>query len=154
MILDEGVGVGGDRSSVALKVWEAVAKCLDEITQASRSETTKEPQPDSNLSKAPPKIISPEPKLPASNNPWPPESWGLHEKETTHDNRPAGEPTRELTAEALAQLSKTGQDQPAFKDTSAPKLPCPFRARNPARFNVNDRWHCAQGQWKNLFELQ
>ncbi|CCF35997.1 hypothetical protein CH063_07666 [Colletotrichum higginsianum] len=33
-------------------------------------------------------------------------------------------------------------------------LPCPYRLRNPARFNVNDRWLCATGKWKNVAELQ
>ncbi|KAK1974508.1 hypothetical protein LZ30DRAFT_754671 [Colletotrichum cereale] len=33
-------------------------------------------------------------------------------------------------------------------------LPCPYRLRNPIRFNVTDKWQCATGKWKNLDELQ
>ncbi|KAJ5003592.1 hypothetical protein K4K48_011600 [Colletotrichum sp. SAR 10_66] len=155
MILDEGVGVGADRSSAALKVWDAVSKCLDGIANASTTETPSKPPKED----APADKISQETPAPASNSihPWPLEAWGLrHNQKQNNDSRRMGEAPKEgegdVKTDAAPKTAPIVDVQQPRTITTA--LPCPFRTRNPARFNVSDNWHCAQGQWKSLSDLQ
>ncbi|KAL0943331.1 uncharacterized protein CTRU02_201217 [Colletotrichum truncatum] len=164
MILDEDVSIGGanvDRSSLALKVWDAVVKCLDDISQAPPHEPAGKPQFDSPTTGK----DSPASTFTASStrNPWPLEAWGYrHGYRTGSDGegRRAGEVRKEKGGEKKPELLPLSTPAEQWSDgnshTPAPPLPlpCPFRTRNPARFNVNDSWHCAQGQWTNLSELQ
>ncbi|KAJ0369413.1 hypothetical protein COL26b_010401 [Colletotrichum chrysophilum] len=154
MILDEGIGTGADRSSAALKVWDAVSKCLDGIANASTTETPSKPPKEDPPSD---KILQETP-APASNSihPWPLEAWGLrHNQKQNNDSRRMGEAPNmdegDVKIDAPARAAPVVDVQQAKATTTA--LPCPFRTRNPARFNVSDSWHCAQGQWKSLSDL-
>ncbi|KAF3799387.1 hypothetical protein GCG54_00001429 [Colletotrichum gloeosporioides] len=155
MILDEGIGAGADRSSAALKVWDAVAKCLDGIANASTTETASKPSKDDFV----PDKVSQDTPAPASKSihPWPLEAWGLrHNQKQNNDNRRVGEGPKEgegdVKLDAMRKAAPVDDVQQAKTTTTV--LPCPFRTRNPARFNVSDSWHCAQGQWKSLSDLQ
>lgn len=155
MILDEGIGIGADRSSAALKVWDAVTMCLDGIANASTTETPSKPPKEDTPSGR----ISQETPAPASNSihPWPLEAWGLrHNQKQNNDSRRMGEAPNmdegDVKTDAPARAAPVVDVQQAKTTTAA--LPCPFRTRNPARFNVSENWHCAQGQWKSLSDLQ
>ncbi|KAH9240848.1 hypothetical protein K456DRAFT_1815685, partial [Colletotrichum gloeosporioides 23] len=92
-----------------------------------------------------------------SIHPWPLEAWGLrHNRKQNNDSQRMGEAPNmdegDVKTDAPARAAPVVDVQQARTTTTA--LPCPFRTRNPARFNVSDSWHCAQGQWKSLSDLQ
>ncbi|TDZ65270.1 hypothetical protein CTRI78_v003516 [Colletotrichum trifolii] len=169
MILDEGVGAGDDRSSTALKVWDAVAKCLDGITQPPSTESGGKVKPvDAVQAKTVHHIASADRTSSTWIHPWPPESWKArapvqvgtgrgstpaNDASNKHGNRSSAELNSRFST-ISKQSSEAEKKMTATATATATPLPCPFRARNPVRFNVNDSWHCAQGQWKNLADLQ
>ncbi|KAF9874951.1 hypothetical protein CkaCkLH20_07645 [Colletotrichum karsti] len=161
IILDEGLGarLGADRSTTALKVWDAVVKCLDDVSKTSNDTASKPKHGLATIAKVSESVVT---AAANSKNPWPLEAWGFRhgrKKDVGVQDRLATELARHgdmsLDAKDVPQVSTNAENkQEAVPRLPHLQLPCPFRARNPSRFNVTDSWHCAQGYWKSLTELQ
>ncbi|KAK1483585.1 hypothetical protein CTAM01_13342 [Colletotrichum tamarilloi] len=146
MILDEEFGAGADRSSTPLKVWDTVARCLEDISRLAQTGGAN------------------------SGSGGPAQARLALESKSLQETagRAGGQIKMAATDERNAQSSK--QDTRSSGGSSIVDyyssnnqressgqgglLPCPYRLRNPARFNVNDKWHCANGKWKDFADLQ
>jgi len=139
-ILKDRPAPDGKRSSRAVRVWDAVARCLEEIDASDSSPSTS-------------------PALPIMFN----------EESACLSPRPTGaSPARRLTRKSVARLSAVGApegiqlplkeptEMPPSPPMSRPQtlFPCPFRKRNPARFNIRDHDTCATAQFKSILEIR
>ncbi|GJC87815.1 hypothetical protein ColLi_10653 [Colletotrichum liriopes] len=148
MILDEEFGAGADRSSTPLKVWDTVVKCLDDISRlaqpAAPGNTTERLRSDCQ----------------APESRWPPKTavsgiGQIGAGDAAVDSTCG--PSLEVKVVELNDKPMHGHlpnRHPPNGHGHLPSLPCPYRLRNPIRFNVSDRWQCATGKWKSLAELQ
>ncbi|GKT58194.1 hypothetical protein ColTof4_12119 [Colletotrichum tofieldiae] len=148
MILDEEFGAGADRSSTPLKVWDTVVKCLDDISRLAQ------PAAPGNITER----LRSDCQAPESRRPPKTAVSGIGQ---TGAGDAAVDSTCGPSLEAkVAELND--KPMPGLLPNRhllnghghLPSLPCPYRLRNPIRFNVSDRWQCATGKWKNLAELQ
>ncbi|KAK4198761.1 hypothetical protein QBC40DRAFT_255744 [Triangularia verruculosa] len=109
-ILQENHNMDPERATRVMRIWEAVIKCLDEIS-ISMDVTPR------NLT------------CPSRN--------------VLNDDTPSG--TQPPPKPAAQELSSEHQGQSEVPDdTAGPKYPCPFRKRNPVRFNIREHEACAQ----------
>ncbi|OHE97743.1 hypothetical protein CORC01_06948 [Colletotrichum orchidophilum] len=146
MILDEEFGAGADRSSTPLKVWDSVVRCLEDISHLAQ------PGDATNGSEGPSSA-----------------RLALESKSLQRTGGRAGSQLGTAGAEgSIGHSSKRDTDSSGgsivdyyswrhHKGSSGSHvelLPCPYRLRNPARFNVNDKWHCVNGKWKDFSDLQ
>ncbi|KAK2031079.1 hypothetical protein LX32DRAFT_637575 [Colletotrichum zoysiae] len=148
MILDEEFGAGADRSSTALKVWETVVKCMDDISRLAQPAAAGRQGQRSSTER----------RAPESRRPV--ESYDA----AICDAGVAGvadDTTSRASLEAkIAELKDrpapghSTLSQPVSRHSRTHSLPCPFRLRNPIRFNVTDKWQCATGKWESLDDLQ
>ncbi|WDK12794.1 hypothetical protein CGRA01v4_04075 [Colletotrichum graminicola] len=148
MILDEEFGAGADRSSTPLKVWETVVRCLDDVSQLAPPAAARKQGERS----------SPEHQAPEQRPP-------LESYDTAICNAgvagvaddKASDASLEAKVAELEDRPAPGHStlfQPPSGHSRSHALPCPYRLRNPTRFNVTDKWQCATGKWKSLDELQ
>ncbi|WQF79250.1 hypothetical protein CDEST_04264 [Colletotrichum destructivum] len=148
LILDEEFGAGADRSSTPLKVWDTVVRCLDDISQlAQPAAASKKRERLSSGCQAPDPTRSLETSVRGISQ----TGAGTDADEIRDD------PSIKSKANELNNDSPNSGHLPIGIDRGhggTQTLPCPYRLRNPARFNVNDRWLCATGKWKNVAELQ
>ncbi|KAK2055283.1 hypothetical protein LY76DRAFT_194022 [Colletotrichum caudatum] len=148
MILDEEFGAGADRSSTALKVWETVVKCMDDISRLAQPAAAGRQGQRSSTER----------QAPESSRP-------VESYDAAICNAGVAGVANDTTSRAsleanIAQL----RDRPApghstlshsvSRHSRTHSLPCPFRLRNPIRFNVTDKWQCATGKWESLDDLQ
>ncbi|KAJ0165840.1 hypothetical protein CTA2_9772 [Colletotrichum tanaceti] len=148
LILDEEFGAGADRSSTPLKVWDTVVRCLDDISQLA--------QPAAANKKS--ERLSSDCQAPVSTRSLETPVRGISQTGagTDADESP-GDPSIKPKVNEPNNDSPNPGHLPTGIDRDhggTQTLPCPYRLRNPARFNVNDRWLCATGKWKNVAELQ
>lgn len=148
MILDEEFGAGADRSSTSLKVWETVVRCLDDVSQL-----------------APPATAGKQGERSSSEHQAPESGLPLGSYDTmicnagvagVADDKASGASLEAKVVE-LKDKPTPGYStlfQPLSGHSRSHALPCPYRLRNPTRFNVTDKWQCATGKWKSLDELQ
>ncbi|KAL2882182.1 hypothetical protein SGCOL_002449 [Colletotrichum sp. CLE4] len=146
MILDEEFGAGADRSSTPLKVWDTVVRCLDDISRLAKTGSSS--TGDGGPSEA---------RLAL-------ESKSLQETAVRAGGqiKIAGRDDRNTHSSKRNSRSSGGSSIVDYYSSNYQRvssghvemLPCPYRLRNPARFNVNDKWQCVNGRWKSFAELQ
>ncbi|KAK2006215.1 hypothetical protein LZ32DRAFT_663814 [Colletotrichum eremochloae] len=148
MILDEEFGAGADRSSTPIKVWETVVQCLDDISRLAQ------PAAATKQSDRP----SPDHQAPESRRPLESHDAGFSNAGArgVADDKASGTSLEAKVVE-LKDRPAPGHStffHPLSGHSRAHALPCPYRLRNPTRFNVTDKWQCATGKWKSVDELQ
>ncbi|KXH68860.1 hypothetical protein CSAL01_02522 [Colletotrichum salicis] len=146
MILDEEFGAGADRSSTPLKVWDTVVRCLDDISRLAKSGGSK--TGDGGPSEA---RLALESKLLQETSVRAGGRINVTgtDASTTHSSkRDSG------SSGGSSIVDYYSSNYQRASSGHVETLPCPYRLRNPARFNVNDKWQCANGKWKSFAELQ
>ncbi|KAK4643730.1 hypothetical protein QC761_405570 [Podospora bellae-mahoneyi] len=112
-ILEEKHNMDPERASRVMRIWDAVIKCLDEISSSLDASTR-------HLTCDPTK--------------------GMDGEEPTELQSPSS-PTRPIVRDLLSEHQDLSE--PA-EDTAGPRYPCPFRKRNPVRFNIREHESCAK----------
>ncbi|KAK3381072.1 hypothetical protein B0H63DRAFT_523805 [Podospora didyma] len=118
-ILRERYKVDPDRSSKALRVWDAVARCLEEISDSIDISSSED------------------------------SSAGRYQRINSSCN---GEVTKRPQSSSDYRHSRHERST----SNAGPRVqyPCPFRKRNPARFNVRDYERCAKSPFDSMTELK
>ncbi|KAK4224030.1 hypothetical protein QBC38DRAFT_486407 [Podospora fimiseda] len=94
-----------ERASQMVIMWEAMAKCLDEISRSAHRQATKKKPPANDTSKL--------------------------------------------------YTTKTDSEPPNLESPDAGmRYSCPFRKRNPARFNIRDHESCAKSPFTSIMDLR
>ncbi|OHW98251.1 hypothetical protein CSPAE12_03033 [Colletotrichum incanum] len=148
MILDEEFGAGADRSSTPLKVWDTVVRCLDDISRLAQPAASG--KPGERLSSDCQALESRRPPRTAASGIG---QTGVGDATVDNSRGPMLE-AKVVEVNDKPMLGHLLDRHPLNRDSYTHSLPCPYRLRNPIRFNVSDKWQCATGKWKNLAELQ
>ncbi len=143
-------GIDSRKSMHALRIWDAVARCLEEISDSIDQTDSKSPFPSST--QGPSSVAS--------------EASQTRDLGSSHTNRQsiasgggsrrAGSvSSRRSSATVSGLLSHAETFSPAVSQVEPRALyPCPFRKRNPALFNTRDHEICAKTQWHAISELR
>ena len=129
---DHDEHAGPERSTRVLKIWDSVARCLEEIsTSLDPSPATDAPVPQS-----------------ATFPPHFPSAASVASRRRPSEFRPF---TTDEMVDRLASAVSPGESSP---DQQQFEYSCPFRKRNPARFNVRDYERCATTPLGSLAEVR
>jgi hypothetical protein len=152
-ITQDRSAIDGRRSIRALRIWDSVARRLEE----SASSPLEEPQPTCNASEASESIYG---------------SSTISSQRSSFSGRPRSTCSRRDTggraerrsrirrsscsvpSEADARHGNPRETAPTTPSESGLLFPCPFRRRNPTRFNIRDHTHCARTQFASLADLR
>ncbi|KAK4170923.1 hypothetical protein QBC36DRAFT_340995 [Triangularia setosa] len=112
-ILQEKHNMDSERASRVMRIWDAVIKCLDDISMSMDIG---------------------------------PRHLTCHSTTGLDGDVPTGmQPPPSPMKPNMGELLSGDRDHSeASHDTTGPKYPCPFRKRNPVRFNIRDHESCAQ----------
>ncbi|KAK4184629.1 hypothetical protein QBC35DRAFT_391266, partial [Podospora australis] len=112
-VLQEKHSLDPERSSRALRIWDAMAQCLEEICKSIDGVPGK---------------CSPQPLISST--------------------------LRTLRTSIFDQDSEEDGGSTSAQDHSGVKYPCPFRKRNPQRFNIRDHDRCARAPFHSMAALR
>lgn len=152
-ILREGYGVQATRSTVPLKVQDAVGRCIKEV-----STTVEDEHPQWAL----PKYYADEfrSSTPSSDSDHFSNCLGSDSRRASDQ---AGDDSEHLFRYDQAQNNRArrtsgyrslNQRRKAKVLDASKAYPCPFRRRSPVMFNVRDHEHCAKRPFSGITELK
>ncbi|KAG6361688.1 hypothetical protein INS49_009916 [Diaporthe citri] len=157
-ILREGYGVRAAKTTVPLKVQDAVERCLQEVSTTVQKEhppwalpqyRPRDPRPyagDSDSQSRTSEVAS-DPEVPANRTRYGVSS-GEDEDPFAYDN------SKESLYQKLYGFGSGGRGMRARLHEASRPYSCPFRKRNPVMFNVRDHEHCAKRPFFGMQELK
>jgi len=153
-IMQDRSAIDGRRSIRALRIWDSVARRLEE--GASAFVESPDPSSASEVSAS----VSGGSGMSSQRS----SSYGAMPRSTPHRRDTVGRTERrsrirgstyDPPSEASSRRGSEGQRGLACGTPSEAKLyPCPFRRRNPMRFNIRDHEHCARMQFSAIVDLR
>jgi hypothetical protein len=152
-ITQDRSAIDGRRSIRALRIWDSVARRLEE----SASPPLEEPQSTHNSSEGSESVyrdstISSQ----RSSFSGPPRSTCSRRDTNARAERRSRirRSSYGVPSEADARHGNSRDAAPTTPPESGSLFPCPFRRRNPTRFNIREHEHCARTQFASLSDLR
>lgn len=123
-----------ESTNSALDIWHAVSRCLAEITNSIEATSSRGQQEDKSSST----------------------SWRHSGFRASRSyQRPQSFEWETDTRIGSSVVGTTAPfTQPFTQPWNQPSFPCPFRKRNPVRFNVRNHERCAKAPFSSLSELR
>ena len=119
-----------ESTNSALDIWHAVSRCLAEITNSIEATSSRGQQQDKS-----------------SSTSW--RNSGFRASRAYQRSQ-----SSEWETETLIDSSVVGTTAPFTQPWNQPSFPCPFRKRNPVRFNVRNHERCAKELFSSLSGLR
>ncbi|KAK3342571.1 hypothetical protein B0H65DRAFT_428096 [Neurospora tetraspora] len=145
-----------EQPSTTLKIWGAVARCLEEITVSLGP-----PNPSAQAVSAPPSIAcAPQLRATPSIRRMSNSVQSVGPRRTSYDVGARNDlPSRHRRVMSSSSIRSGRQDRDleatyAMGEQGVEEYSCPFRVRNPVRFNIRDHEVCAMTSFESLADLR
>lgn len=145
-----------EQPSTTLKIWGAVARCLEEITVSLGP-----PNPSAQAVSAPPSIAcAPQLRATPSIRRMSNSVQSVGPRRTSYDVGARNDlPSRHRRVMSSSSIRSGRQDRDleatyAMSEQGVEEYSCPFRVRNPVRFNIRDHEVCAMTSFESLADLR
>ncbi|KAK0640735.1 hypothetical protein B0T16DRAFT_460892 [Cercophora newfieldiana] len=147
-IMQDRSAIDGRRSIRALRIWDSVARRLEESVALDTPEHTSNASEVSESVYEESVISSPRtssygvPRSTSSRR----DTIGRTERKSRIRRSSYGVPSEADSRHGSQRDTAAGESKPLF--------PCPYRRRNPIRFNIRDHEHCARTQFATMLDLR
>ncbi|CCC09813.1 unnamed protein product [Sordaria macrospora k-hell] len=145
-----------EQPSTTLKIWGAVARCLEEITVSLGP-----PNPSAPVVSAPPSIAgAPQLRATPSIRRMSNSVQSVGSRRTFYDvgarNDLASRHRRVMSSSSIrsGRQDRDSETTYGMDEQGAEEYSCPFRVRNPVRFNIRDHEVCAMTSFESLADLR
>lgn len=153
-ILREGYGVQATKSTVPLKVQDAVGRCLQEVTTTVEDEHPQWALPTYYADKF-------RSSTPSSDSDQFPDYLGLNSRKKNFKRAGDNSETPSRYDQAQDGRERRGSGHRGLSQRRKARVldgsqayPCPFRRRSPVIFNIRDHEHCAKRPFSDIPELK